>query len=235
MLGQRDLERAMAHASKWKLRSLAHRRPIFVLFCSEEKRIGHNAIGKNITMNTTIVQRAGTLFLFAALALPVGYSAMAESTGDSSGGLALLGDEPDYVGIGAGAFNIQGHTQSSPSGELNLEIRGGKKWWNIGPVGGVVANADGGIYGYAGGYADITFDHFVVTPLAAVGAYSRGGSQDLGGVFQFRLALEAAYQFDSGSRAGVEFAHISNAGIDDRNPGENELLAKYSIPLDLGL
>jgi hypothetical protein len=91
------------------------------------------------------------------------------------------------------------------------------------------------VYGYAGGYADIALDRFIVTPLAAVGAYSRGSSQDLGGVFQFRLSLEAAYQLDSGSRIGVKFAHISNAGIDDRNPGENELLATYSIPFDLGM
>lgn len=170
--------------------------------------------------------------MFATLALSIGRAALA---GDSSSTFGLVGDEADYVGVGIGAFNIQGHTYSSPSAEVNVEVRGGKKWFDIGPAAGILANVDGGIYGYAGGYADVAIDRFVITPLAAVGAYSHGGSQDLGGVFQFRLAVDAAYQLDGGARLGVEFAHVSNAGIDDRNPGENELLVKYSMPINLGL
>lgn len=70
----------------------------------------------------------------------------------------------------------------------------------------------------------------MATPFLGLGGYSEGDDTDLGGVFQFRASLNLAYQFHDGSRFGVRFAHISNAGIHDRNPGEEELLLTYSIP-----
>jgi hypothetical protein len=33
------------------------------------------------------------------------------------------------------------------------------------------------------------------------------------------------------SRVGFSFHHVSNAGLDDRNPGEESLLFIYSIPI----
>ena len=33
------------------------------------------------------------------------------------------------------------------------------------------------------------------------------------------------------SRIGFTFHHISNAGLDDRNPGEESILVLYSIPI----
>jgi hypothetical protein len=69
--------------------------------------------------------------------------------------------------------------------------------------------------------------------LAAVGGYHRGGSEDLGSTFQFRLSADLSYQFDNQSRLGLQFAHISNAGIIRTNPGENELLLTYAIPLQM--
>lgn len=71
----------------------------------------------------------------------------------------------------------------------------------------------------------------MLTPLGAVGFYSRGSDENLGGSFQFRTSANVAYEFDSGSRLGVQFAHVSNAGIHKRNPGDNEMLVTYGIPL----
>lgn len=39
-----------------------------------------------------------------------------------------------------------------------------------------------------------------------------------------------AYRFDDRSRLGLEFYHLSNAGLDKHNPGTEILLAKYSVP-----
>lgn len=114
-----------------------------------------------------------------------------------------------------------------------VQFRFGKKLLYIGPVIGVLANTQGGIFGYAGFYSDIRFGRFVMTPLAGAGAYSRGGSEDLGGVFQFRLSFALSYKFDNRSRLGVQFGHISNAGIHARNPSDNEALLTYAIPLSL--
>jgi hypothetical protein len=96
---------------------------------------------------------------------------------------------------------------------------------------GVMANTDGGVFGYGGIYADIKYRNLVATPFFTVGGYHQGGSKDLGGTFQFRSGMTFAYQFNRGSRLGVRFAHISNASIYDNNPGENEVLLTYAIPL----
>jgi hypothetical protein len=156
--------------------------------------------------------------------------AQSAPSGLGLGPVTLLGDEPSYLDLGAGAFNIQDHVKD-PSGEGRLEFRFGGKLFYIGPAVGVLANTQGGVFGYAGLYSDLAVGRVVFTPLAAVGGYRRGASEDLGETFQFRLSGAVAYQFDSQARAGIQFAHISNAGIATHNPGDNELLVTYSLPL----
>ena len=75
-----------------------------------------------------------------------------------------------------------------------------------------------------------TFTYYV-TPQLAIGGYGEGGGQDLGGVFQFRQSIDLAWRFDNGHRLGVRGAHISNAGVNEQNPGEDELFLTYSVPL----
>jgi hypothetical protein len=96
-----------------------------------------------------------------------------------------------------------------------------------------MANTDGGIFGYGGAYVEFRpVDRIVLLPSAGVGGYRQGGSKPLGGVFQFHLGFTAVYQFDNDSRLGITFAHISNAGIHDRNPGANSLLLTYGMPVN---
>jgi hypothetical protein len=64
-------------------------------------------------MNASIASRAGTVVFLTAFAIPLTNAAFAEDTAPANG-LALLGDEPSYVGIGAGVFNMQGHTSPIP-------------------------------------------------------------------------------------------------------------------------
>lgn len=142
-------------------------------------------------------------------------------------------DNPSYLDFGVGAFDVN-HSAMSAAGYV--EYRYGKKLFNIiGPLAGIMANTDGGVFGYGGIYGDYKYQNLVVTPFFSVGGYHRGGSKDLGGVFQFREGITIAYEFDKGfnqgSRIGFRYAHISNAGIHDRNSGENELLLTYGIPL----
>ncbi|MBU2844979.1 acyloxyacyl hydrolase, partial [Acidithiobacillus ferriphilus] len=51
-------------------------------------------------------------------------------------------------------------------------------------------------------------------------------------LFQHPLSLD--YQFTDQSLFGVKIAHISNAYIKNRDPGENEILLNYSMPLSFG-
>ena len=169
---------------------------------------------------------------FCAALIGLGGGALAQGTArPMDQGLQLLGSEPSYLDLAAGAFDIQGHREAGTSGEGRIEFRYGQKFLYIGPAAGVLATTRGGVFGYAGFYADIAWGRFVLTPLGAVGAYSRGSDENLGGVFQFRTSAVITYEFDSGARLGFQFAHISNAGIHKRNPGDNETLLTYSFPL----
>jgi hypothetical protein len=182
--------------------------------------------------------RGGTIILrvisaLAAVALMElgARAAAAQSLIAHLGPTNVVGDEPIYLNFGAGGFNIQGHRSSDPSGLAQIELHLGRRLFFFGPVVGLLANTHGGVFGYGGIYSDLTYGRLIVTPLAGLGGYSRGKSIDLGGTFQFRLSLNIAYRIDNASRLGLQFAHISNAGIHDRNPGENEWLLTYSIPL----
>jgi lipid A 3-O-deacylase len=147
------------------------------------------------------------------------------------GPVEVLGDEPSYAELGVGVFDVfafQGERATSAA--ANIQLRWGRKAWCIGPAIGLMANTDGGVFGYGGIYADLTYGRVVITPLFAPGGYARGHSKDLGGVFQFRTELGVAYQFDDGARLGARIAHLSNAGIHHSNPGEEELLVTYALP-----
>ena len=148
------------------------------------------------------------------------------------GPIEILGDTPSYAEVGLGAFDVFAERGGSGerSGAAQLQLRWGQKLYFIGPVVGLLGNTDGGVFGYGGIYADLAYGSFVVTPVLAAGGYSEGGSKDLGGVFQFRLEVGIAYEFDDGTRIGVRLGHISNAGIHDDNPGEEELFLTLAIP-----
>lgn len=148
--------------------------------------------------------------------------------------MPLRADGPGYLDIGAGVYDIIGNAHRNETVALDLEYRFGTKLYHIGPAVGVIADARGGGMVYVGFYGDIPVGPVIVTPLAGLGAWRRGDSddEDLGGWFQFRLSLEAAYQFADRSRLGLRFGHISNADIHRRNPGENDLMLTYARPLD---
>jgi hypothetical protein len=171
------------------------------------------------------------LSLFAVLGFGDHLAHAQSATG--SGDLTVLGDQPSYLDLGVGAFDIPIHRGAVTTAEGRVEFRYGQKLFYIGPAIGVLGNGKGGAYGYGGFYGDITFDRFVVTPLAAVGVYRRGDGPNLGGPLEFRLSLNAAYEFSDRSRLGFQIAHISNAGIYHRNPDDNEVLVTYGIPLNL--
>ncbi len=143
------------------------------------------------------------------------------------GSLAIHGNDVDAFMMSLGVFDVMDNETSAAA---TLEYRFGRKLSIIGPAIGGMANAEGGMFGYFGIYSDVSIGDVFLTPQLAMGAYREGGSRDLGGVFQFRQSVDLAYRFDSGHRLGARVAHISNAGIHDRNPGEEEVYLTYSLP-----
>ena len=171
----------------------------------------------------------------ALIALSPSAQAVAENQREGFhrlGPIEILGDALSYAEVGLGAFDVFTERDGSAerSGVAQIQLRWGQKLYFIGPVIGLLGNTDGGVFGYGGIYADLAYGNLVVTPVLAAGGYSEGGSKDLGGVFQFRLELGVAYEFDDGTRIGVRLGHISNAGIHDDNPGAEELFITFAIP-----
>lgn len=132
------------------------------------------------------------------------------------------------LAVGGGIFDVFG---DDTAGEFRLEYRFAPQWWQIHPFVGATATTDGGLYGFGGLGLDIDLGtHFVVTPSLAAGLYHDGSGKDLGSPLEFRSALEFAYRFDNRSRLGVVFSHISNAGLEDENPGAESLVLMFTLP-----
>jgi hypothetical protein len=142
------------------------------------------------------------------------------------GPLVLHGNEADALMQGLGVFDPFDNRTSAAA---TVEYRLGRKLFFIGPAIGGMANAEGGLFAYFGLYLDFSVGPIYFTGQLATGAYREGDSRDLGGVFQFRQSIDLAYRFANGNRLGARVAHISNADIHDRNPGEEEYYLTYAI------
>jgi len=142
-------------------------------------------------------------------------------------------EEPDFISVGAGYYDL---FDDESAGEFRLEYRFSEenKLLFFTPFVGATATTDGGTYGYGGVGIDIFFGRrWVLTPNFAAGIYGNGDGKDLGSAIEFRSGVELAYRFDDYSRLGLSFTHISNAGIDERNPGVESLVLVYSVPFNV--
>jgi hypothetical protein len=140
-------------------------------------------------------------------------------------------DDPGFIMIGAGFYDINDNEEAV---EFRLEWRGGTKFLGFfKPLVGVMATTDQAVYGYAGILTDFYFGRrIVVTPSFAAGYYDDGDGKDLGAAIEFRSAIELGWRFDNRSRISAIIYHLSNAGIDDNNPGTEVLSIGYSYPLN---
>lgn len=146
------------------------------------------------------------------------------------GARASAGDDPSFIAFHVGGYDVN---DNESAGQLNIEFRSGWDDWYVKPFGGVMATTDAALYGYAGIMLDVYFGRRIVfTPNFAVGLYSDGDGKDLGSVIEFRSGVELAYRFDNRTRLGVAFHHISNASIEDINPGTKTLTLVLSLPLN---
>lgn len=135
----------------------------------------------------------------------------------------------DYVTLSGGWFDVHDDDRSAMGG---LEYRGKSFWHDLLPIGGLTITEDGSYYGYAGlNYDWNVIGGVYVTPTLAVSLYEDGGGKDLGGVIEFRSGVELGYRFANDHRVGVAYQHLSNAGIYDKNPGAENFLVTYSVPL----
>jgi hypothetical protein len=169
----------------------------------------------------------------AALALLSAPAAAADPEIVASwGDFALLGGGQSRAILGVGVFNAFQFDPDPVVAAAHAGYFHGGKLYGIGPVAGVMANAEGGVFGFGGLYVDVRIgERWVATPFLGVGGYHQGGSRDLGGVLQFRPSFTVAYEFDGGLRVGLNYAHLSNAGLHDSNGSAEEFYLSLSVPL----
>jgi len=147
----------------------------------------------------------------------------------------LLANEPDLMCVGGGIFDPikEGYSRGTAgySGVGLVEYRHGRKFLFAGPLMGILANSDGGVFGYGGFFFDFALGPLRFEPMLSFGGYRRGDSKDLGGVLEIHTGANFAYRFEQGSRIGVEMNHISNGNMHDRNPGVELILVTVMLPL----
>jgi hypothetical protein len=141
----------------------------------------------------------------------------------------LINYEQPLVTLGVGGYNV---LHQDKDAIFRGQYQFGTSLLYVHPLLGFEANTAGGTYSYFGIGFDIPVtQHIYVLPTGAFGYWSRGDGKDLGSHDEFRTGAEVDWRFDDGSRVGVSFHHISNDGITQRNPGVEEALLTYSIPL----
>jgi lipid A 3-O-deacylase len=154
---------------------------------------------------------------------------LAQSTSPSNTTSSPNTGDPSFITVGGGWFDFNDDRQAA---EFRLDWRGRKLLWIFKPLAGIMATTDQAIYGYAGFLTDFYFGRrIVLTPSFAAGLYEDGDGKDLGSVIEFRSGLELGWRFDNRSRLSAMVYHISNASIDDNNPGTEVFSVGYSFPL----
>lgn len=137
--------------------------------------------------------------------------------------------ENSYITVGAGKYDVL-HNQDGAA-EFRLEYRHENIWKQLYPSIAAMANTDGAVYGVFSLNYDINLCQKVtLTPFTGAGLYAKGSSKDLGGPIEFRSGVELAYELENEDRIGINFSHMSNASLYDRNPGVEELVLNLSIP-----
>ena len=136
---------------------------------------------------------------------------------------AAFADVPERLEFAAGAFTS--FQYSVPvAGKLEYKsgfnlIRGEA---SVNPAGGLLFDSAGGTYVYGG--IKLVFQlsgPWNFENFAGAGAYHRGTGPDLYNALEFSLAGTVTRQISEGWRAGFEFFHMSNAGLEANNPGAN--------------
>lgn len=152
---------------------------------------------------------------------------------------AALGDGVEEWSLSAGVFDVG---KSRETGQAGVEAR--FRTFHLGfgafelpvePAVGVFVNGDEAAY--VGStlrvpLAEIWPDGWPrgwrVVPYTGVGLYDDGESKDLGGPVEFRSGVEVSWRAGERWWIGVDFYHLSNAVIYDRNPGAESLVLTVS-------
>lgn len=144
---------------------------------------------------------------------------------------AAQAQDTSYLSLSGGVYDVLDNDEAF---DLRAEYRDADPvFWDVKPWMGVEATSEGTLWGGGGLLLDLNLsDDVYLAPSVGVGLYGQGSSdKDLGSAIEFRSQIEGGYQFDNGQRVGAAFSHMSNWGLDDKNPGTEILGIYYHIPV----
>jgi lipid A 3-O-deacylase len=150
--------------------------------------------------------------------------------------LPIVAQEGFVLGLGAGIFDTAAWTDDKGDFDA-LEAGAVLRWpttgtWGIGAMVGISGTDDGSAWAYFGARRPFRLGScWQTAPAFAVAYYDQGDGKNLGHDIEFRSGLEVSCVRSSGRSLGIEFYHLSNAGLADVNPGSNSLWVVYGLPL----
>ena len=145
-------------------------------------------------------------------------------------------DDPSLLILNAGVFDLVSHHVQRAEGRVEYRFGDGLfesdgAFRGFKPLLGIMANTAGSVFGYGGFAAPFDWGKWEFTPAAGIGGYDKAKGLDLGGTFEFHLALGLSYAISDNTRLGLAIDHISNANTHPKNPGDNSILATFAIAL----
>ena len=131
----------------------------------------------------------------------------------------------------SGVFDI--NTSSKKSSELfgvqhsNEDLFRDTFLGKLSPITGFMMTADSASYLYTGVQAEYKIGKLNLTPSFSPGLYSMGDGKDLGSPLEFKSELQLSVDLRPGTKLGYSQSHLSNAGLDDKNPGADSYMFNF--------
>ena len=137
----------------------------------------------------------------------------------------------DYLSISTGCYDV---IDDEKAADFRIEYRPDTPVLLdlLHPWAGIELTSDGSVWGGGGLLYNWEFTpNWYITPNFGAGVYMKGSSNlDLGHTIEFRSQLEITHKFESEQKLGIAFGHISNASLDNDNPGTEILNIYWHIP-----
>ena len=97
----------------------------------------------------------------------------------------------------------------------------------LSPITGLMMTADTSSYFYTGVQAEYKIGKLNLVPSFAPGLYTMGDGKDLGSPLEFKSELQLSIDILPGTKLGYSQSHLSNAGLDDKNPGADSYMFNF--------
>ena len=97
----------------------------------------------------------------------------------------------------------------------------------ISPITGFLITDNADTYFYTGVQAEYKIGKLNLTPSFSPGIYTVGDGKDLGSPLEFKSELQLSVDLRPGTKLGYSQSHLSNAGLDDKNPGADSYMFNF--------